>query len=82
MFGACQAFPLLAQCVSAWLCLYIGGGTTIKYRSGRGLIPNRYAGFYQHEIIHEKQLVSTEFDQPHFNGDSLRRVRIYAHGTF
>ena len=26
MFGACQALPLLAQCVSAWLCLYIGVG--------------------------------------------------------
>jgi hypothetical protein len=38
--------------------------------SERGLIPNCYAGFYQHEIIHEKQLVSAEFDQPHFYGDS------------
>jgi hypothetical protein len=33
MFDACQALPLLAQCVSAWLCLYIGGGTTIKHGS-------------------------------------------------
>jgi hypothetical protein len=65
MFRACHASPLLAVCLLAVFVHRWNHDRAVE----RGLIPERYAGFYQHEIIHEMQLVSAEFDQPHFHGD-------------
>jgi hypothetical protein len=65
MFSACHASPLLAVCLLAVFVHRWNHDRAVE----RGLIPERYAGFYQHVIIHEMQLASAEFDQPHFHGD-------------
>jgi hypothetical protein len=65
MFHACHALPLLAVCLLAVLVHRWNHNQAVE----RGLIPERYARFYQHKSIHEMQLVSAEFGQPHFHGD-------------
>jgi hypothetical protein len=72
MFSACHASPPLAACFLAVFVHRWNHDRAVERR----LVPERCAGFHQHKIVHEMQLVSAEFEQPHFHEDLARQGKL------
>jgi hypothetical protein len=65
MLSASHSSPLLAFCLMAVFVHRWNHDCAVA----RGLTPEHYAGFYQHETIHDMQLVSDTYDEDQVHGN-------------